>query len=291
LSEDVASPLRLSVVVPTCNRSPSLARCLAALANQTLPATDFQVIVVDDSGDPGEGDLLSEDAGIPDLQVVRHRENSGAAAARNSGAHTARAPFLAFVDDDCVPDPKWASELSTRLEKSRNAAFAGAVCVAEPQPPADRVTQLLSDPVQASDGTIVRAQSANLAVPADGFRAVGGFDESYFGAGYEDYDFCRRWRESGRRILAAPRAVVLHQRDTTLREFCRQHYRYGLGAALFYHQGTEGPHPPLRSTLRRMLQTIGAGRTVVEQIGYTGLVGLSQMAALAGYAARRISKP
>jgi GT2 family glycosyltransferase len=291
LPEGSAPSVRLSVIVPTCNRSPSLARCLAALANQTLPATDFEVIVVDDSGSSGDEPLLPEVTGNLDLKVVRHRENSGAAAARNSGARTASAPFLAFVDDDCVPEPEWTIELMALWLESQSVALAGTVCVVEPQPPADRVTQLLSNPVKASDGTIVRTQSANLAVPADGFEAVGGFDESYVGAGYEDYEFCRRWRKSGRRILAAPKAVVLHQRDTTLREFCRQHYRYGRGAALFYGQAAAEPHPPFKSTLRRMLQTIGAGRTVIEQIGYTGLVGLSQMAALAGFAARRISKP
>lgn len=290
MPDDSSSPPRLSVIVPTCNRSPSLARCLAALAIQTLPATDFEVIVVDDSGNSGPGNVLPEDSGISDLQVVRHHKNSGAAAARNSGARTARAPFLAFVDDDCLPDSSWATEMVALLRDSKRAAFAGTVRVAEPQLLADRVTQLLSDPMNADDGTLVRAQSANLAVPADGFEAVGGFDESYSGAGYEDYDFCRRWRESGRRILAAPRAIVLHQRDTNLREFCQQHYRYGRGAAQFYGQGAESPRPPLKSSLKRMLQTIGAGRTVVEQIGYTGLVGLSQIAALAGFATARISK-
>ena len=62
--------------------------------------------MVDDSGNPGPRNSLPEDSGIPDLQVVRHHKNSGAAAARNSGARTARAPFLAFVDDDCVPDSR-----------------------------------------------------------------------------------------------------------------------------------------------------------------------------------------
>ena len=290
MSEGSSSLPRLSVIVPTCNRSTPLARCLAGLDRQSLPSTEFEVIVVDDSGSAEDVEVLPEDTGILHLKLIRHHQNSGAAAARNTGADAARGPFLAFVDDDCVPESEWASRLTDLLPDSDGAALVGAVLVAEPQPSCDRVTQLLSDPMDAGDGTLVRAQTANLAVPADGFAAVGGFDESYRGAGYEDYDFCQRWRASGRLILAAPGAIVLHRRDTTFGMFWRQHFRYGRGAARFYGQGAEGPHPPLKANLRRMVQTIGAGRTIAERVGHIGWIGLSQCAMLAGIAAERISR-
>ena len=288
-SHPVPEP-RLSVIIPTCNRDVALARCLERLAHQTIPATDLEVIVVDDSGRPSQNRDPQDAVRNLDLQLIRHAENSGAAAARNTGAREAHAPFLAFLDDDCLPEPEWAGELSTLISASKGAALAGVVRVSEPQPTQHRVTQLLSNPTSAADGTLLRAQTANLAVPANGFEAVGGFDESYRGAGYEDYDFCLRWRATGRRILAAPRAVVLHQRDTSLLGFWRQHYRYGRGAAHFYGQGADGPRPPLKSSLRRIAQTMGAGRTLGERFEHTGLVGLSQIAMLAGFAAGRISK-
>lgn len=281
---------RLSVIIPTCNRKPALARCLDGLAKQSLPAEDFEVIVVDDSGSPSEIELVPEDTGLLEVRVIRHQQNSGAATARNTGARAARGPFLAFVDDDCVPETDWAFRLADLLPDSDGAMLAGAVRIAVPEPPCDRVTQLLSNPLEAGDGTLVRAQTANLVVPADGFHAIGGFDEGYRGAGYEDYEFCLRWRASGRRILAAPGAVVLHRRDTSLGKFWRQHFHYGRGAARFYGQGTGGPRPPWRASLRRMLQTIADGETVAERAGNLGWVGLSQCAMLAGFAVERISR-
>jgi GT2 family glycosyltransferase len=278
----------LSVIVPTCNRDRSLARCLAALAAQTLSGADFEVIVVDDSGNPETGQTLPENLEVARLQLLRHDRNRGAAAARNTGARAASEPFLVFVDDDCVPESDWAAQLAMLLPTVSGAALVGAVRVADPQPVADRVTQLLSDPMEAADGTLVRAQTANLTLPADGFEALGGFDESYRGAGYEDYDFCQRWRATGRRIVAAPQAVVHHQRNTTLAGFWRQHYRYGLGAAQFYGPGAHAPRPPLKASFRRVLQAVGAGRTLPERLGHLGWVGLSQCAMLVGFATGRI---
>ena len=155
---------------------------------------------------------------------------------------------------------------------------------------ADRVTQLLSDPTLAGDGALDRAQTANLTVRADDFRAVGEFDETYRGAGYEDYEFCHRWRSSGRRLIAVPGAVVLHRRDTTPRRFWRQHLQYGRGAAHFYGRGHVEPQLPWRASLNRFARTIGAGDNLAEQIGHLGWVGLSQVAMLTGFVAARISR-
>ena len=289
MSETSTPEPRLSVIVPTCNRAPALALCLAALADQTLPKADMEVLVVDDSGTRGEGTILPVSPRFPRLRLLRHQANSGAGAARNTGARAASAPYLAFTDDDCLPEPTWAAELLAQFLESPGVALAGTVLVYEPQPSTDRVTQLLSTPMKAEDGTILRAQSANLAVPAEEFETIGGYDEGFTGGGYEDYDICLRWRASGRHILAAPGAVVLHKRDTTLRRYWLQHYRYGRGAAHLYGQGPEGPRPPLKSSLGNMVRTIRAGNTLPERLKYTGLVGLSQIAMLAGFAAKRFA--
>src|SRR5690606_8162709 len=88
----------VSVVVPTCGRPALLARCLEALARQSLPRDSYEVIVVEDRG------------------------RRGPAAARNRGWRRARAPIVAFTDDDCVPERDW---LARGLEAMRGA---DAVC-------------------------------------------------------------------------------------------------------------------------------------------------------------------
>ena len=289
MSDSSESRPRLSVIVPTCNRPSSLARCLAGISGQSFPLADLELIIVDDSGNSEDSISLPENLDLPRCRMIKHSQNRGAAAARNTGAQAAKSTMLAFVDDDCRPEPDWVRALLAAAAAQQGVALAGAVLVAEPQPGTDRVTQLLSAPTSAADGGVARAPSANLAVPADGFAEVGGFDESYHHAGYEDYDFCLRWRQSGRSILAVPDAVIMHDRDTSLRRFWKQHYRNGRGAAHHYGRGPTSPRPPLKSAIGRMLRTVGAGRGPAEQIGHLGLVGLSQIAMVAGFAAGRLS--
>ena len=72
----------------------------------------------------------------------------------------------------------------------------------------------------------------NLAVPAEGFRALGGFDPSFRPAG-EDRDFCARWLEHGNQMAFSPDAIVWHAHGMTLETFRQQHFGYGRGSFLF----------------------------------------------------------
>jgi glycosyltransferase involved in cell wall biosynthesis len=105
-------PADLSVVICSFNGSQGVDRCLHALAEQTrLPS--LEIIVVDD----GSTDDTSDVARAHGVTVIRHITNCGAAAARNSGARVALAPIVAFLDDDCEPEPSWAEHLLAGYEE------------------------------------------------------------------------------------------------------------------------------------------------------------------------------
>ena len=92
------------------------------------------------------------------------------------------------------------------------------------------------------------AVGCNFGVPADGFRALGGFSRRYYQvAGAEDRDFACRWRQQGRRIVFAPDVIVYHAHRLTLASFIRQHFNYGRGAWRLHSDSTQGPqvHFPL----------------------------------------------
>jgi glycosyltransferase involved in cell wall biosynthesis len=89
----------LSVVVPTYNRAPILARCLDALAAQD-PAPDEVVVVDDGSIDDTPAVVESHDW----VKAVR-QENAGRAAAKNAGVDAARGDVVLFLDDDVIATP------------------------------------------------------------------------------------------------------------------------------------------------------------------------------------------
>src|SRR5213592_108161 len=97
---------RISVILPSFNRSEILRRCLAGFASQTLDAGQFEVVVVDDGSLPPVRPVVEDFAGRLKI-TYRYQTNAGLATARNAAILEARAPFLALHDDDDEPVPDY----------------------------------------------------------------------------------------------------------------------------------------------------------------------------------------
>jgi validoxylamine A glucosyltransferase len=97
---------RISVIVPTYNRSALLARTLQTLCGQRVPAGEFVVIVADDGSRDDTAEVARSFAGRLRLRYW-FQEDQGfrAAAARNAGARLASAPVLAFLDSGTLTGP------------------------------------------------------------------------------------------------------------------------------------------------------------------------------------------
>ena len=100
---------RVSVVMATHDRPAGLARQLDALRAQTLSDDAYEIVVVDDGSGPETIELLEREKARsgPSLSVIRHEPAGGPARARNAGWRIARAPLVAFTDDDCRAGPRW----------------------------------------------------------------------------------------------------------------------------------------------------------------------------------------
>jgi GT2 family glycosyltransferase len=99
----------ISVVVPTYRRPERCLRLLRSLGNQSLDPARFEVLVVDNGSHDDTTAVL--DAFAREAPFVLRPQaievNRGPAAARNLGWRLARAPIIAFTDDDCVPESTW----------------------------------------------------------------------------------------------------------------------------------------------------------------------------------------
>src|SRR3954470_14849869 len=100
----------VTVVVPTVGRA-SLDVLLDALANASGPRP-AELIVVDDR--PSGSVLHLDRAGLPPVRLLR-TGGGGPARARNLGWRSARSDWIAFLDDDVVPDPDWFDRLDADL--------------------------------------------------------------------------------------------------------------------------------------------------------------------------------
>lgn len=90
---------RVTVIVPTLEAGPTLGECLRSLATQTL--ADFEVIVVDNSGEERAGRLEEARA----ARVIANPKNAGYGAAVNQGIRASTTPFVVTLNDDAVMRP------------------------------------------------------------------------------------------------------------------------------------------------------------------------------------------
>src|SRR3954463_16665587 len=189
-----------TVVVPTIGR-PSLDVLLDALATGTGPRP-AELILVDDR--PTGAPLAPERPGLPPVRVVR-TGGGGPAAARNRGWRPARTPWIAFLDDDVVPDPDWYEDLAGDLA-ALPADVAGSQGRVRVPLPADR------GPTDGERGTAGLATSswitADLAYRRAALAAVGGFDERFPRAFREDSDLALRIMDTGSRLVRGQRWIT-----------------------------------------------------------------------------------
>jgi len=99
--------LLVSAVVCTHNRATYLRRALASLAAQTLAAERYEIVVVDNASTDATRELVTRElAGVDRLRYV-FEPQLGVSRARNAGWRAARAPLVAYLDDDAIAAPDW----------------------------------------------------------------------------------------------------------------------------------------------------------------------------------------
>ena len=177
-------PMLVSVVVPTYRRVALLERCLRALMAQDLASGCHEIVVVDDGHEDAAQRLverLAAQPGAPALRYLRPAEGRGPAVARNCGWRAARAPLVAFTDDDTVADPQWLRQGLLGM-RAHWMALAGQVRVPTLYEPGRRPTdhELMTLGLEHAEFV-----TANAFVWRAALILVGGFDER----------FQRPWRE------------------------------------------------------------------------------------------------
>lgn len=197
----------ISVVVPVHGQWDLVPGLLAALAVQTLPKDRFEVVIADNGGEGERPSPLSGNARLVPAP------GPGSYAARNAGVAAARAPgeggLLVFTDVDCLPDPGWLAAFAIAAAAAPGELLAGPVRMAAPADPnAFALYDLIRGIPQARYIARGYAATANLAVPAEIFVALGGFDPARRSGG--DAAFCRRAGAAGHPLRLVPRAAVSH---------------------------------------------------------------------------------
>ncbi len=213
------SPL-LSIVVPVHGKWAYTRACLASIQAHR-PAVPFEVLVVDDASPDRTAELVTASPGV---RLISSERNVGFVGACNLGASQARGSYLLLLNNDTEVRRGALDALVGAADSDDRIGLVGAMLVY----PDGRLQE--SGGIIWADGSgwnygrdqdpdaaefqvrreVDYCSGAAILVRREVFERLGGFDQRYAPAYYEDTDLAFAIRAAGYRTIVEPRAVVVH---------------------------------------------------------------------------------
>lgn len=221
----------ISIVICSFNRAKYIGEAMLSLYNQTLEATRYEVIIVDNASTDNTADICREFiASHPETQFTYLLEpRQGASFARNTGAAIAKAPLLCFMDDDAIAEIDFLKNIIQFFKEVPEAGGLGGRIIpryipAEPKWMSHFVSSLVGHFHYSEERTPFRKGKypleSNMIVKTADFHKIGGFNTKLPGVsgtlriGGEGKDFFFRLMELGNVIYYDPTIRVEHVVET-----------------------------------------------------------------------------
>ncbi len=211
---------QVSIIIPVHNKFAYTAACLRSLAEHA-DATPFEVIVVDDLSTDATAARLAQISGI---RSIRNAENLGFVGSCNAGAAIAQGDFVLFLNNDTLVTADWLGALLRCFAEQADAGLVGSRLVY----PDGRLQEAggivfndgsgwnygrFEDPADsrfAFRREVDYCSGAAIMLRRDLFERLGGFDQRYAPAYYEDTDLAFAVRAAGLKVYYEPRSRVIH---------------------------------------------------------------------------------
>lgn len=118
---------KLSIIVCTYNREQYIGKNLNSFVTQTLPFSEFEVIIVNNNSPDNTDEICNEFVkNHPEIQTTYVIEkNQGHTYARNRGIKESKAKFIAFIDDDAFVRPEYCKNIISFFDTNPNVDVIG----------------------------------------------------------------------------------------------------------------------------------------------------------------------
>ncbi len=207
----------VTAVVTTFNRPELVRRAIQSVITQTYDS--LEIIVVEDGSDNCIDPWLN-DEGLDHIRYIRHKENRGLAAARNTALRVANGDYIAFLDDDDEWKPDRIEKQVQQLERltpEERRRLGVIYCGAEVRLP-DRSSALVHPRNQGNLREAIIREGAKTVSSAclfsrEALEKAGGFDENLPSS--IDHDIWMALAAFGyeARVIDEPLVITYHSRD------------------------------------------------------------------------------
>lgn len=197
----------VSIIIPTYKDWSRLSLCLKALEEQSFPAGEFEIIVVNNN----PADTIPANYHIPSNCQIIAEGKVGSYAARNAGIDLSKGTILGFTDSDCIPEKDWISNAVTYLNTNPDVSrIAGNIEIfyksGSPTP-----AELYEKVYAFKQEEIVKlglSVTGNMFSYKLVFDSVGKFNETLLSGG--DYEWSRRAQDGGFKIVFGNNITIKH---------------------------------------------------------------------------------
>ena len=225
----------ISIITPTYNRADELKHLYRSIRKQSIDLEKLEFIISDDGSTDSTKSMVDKWVEMSEISIkFITQKNQGPGAARNHGMMVAEGDLFLFIDSDCEAHPDWINIIYEEYQQNKFDAFGG------PDGAKDdfSVLQKSIDFAMTSFFTTggMRGHSEdmlakffprthNMGIKRSIYDQIGGFGGLRHG---QDIEFSNRIRKSGARIKFLINAIVYHRRRTSLKQFFKQVFNWGV---------------------------------------------------------------
>ena len=211
---------RVSIIIPVYNQFAYTYFCIKSIV-ENAGDVPYEIIVADDCSTDKTKRIADC---ISNIKVCKTDRNVRFLLNCNHAAETAQGEFILFLNNDTFVHPDWLSSLVETMDHDPKAGIVGAKLV------------YANGALQEAGGIVFRDASAwnygngenpdvsdynylkecdytsgaSLMIRTTLWKEIGGFDERFVPAYYEDTDLCFEARRHGYKVIYQPKAVVTH---------------------------------------------------------------------------------
>lgn len=213
--------IKVSIIIPAYNQAVYTYNAINSII-KSMPEYSYEIIVMDDNSTQIEARELNKK--VENIKLVVNKENLGFLKNCNKGATHAKGKHILFLNNDVYVLKNWLDKLVDLIESNNNIGMVGSKLVY----PDGRLQEAggiiwndasgwnygrLDAPTKPEYNYVKEVDyisGASIMIKKDLWQEIGGFDELYSPAYYEDTDLAFKVRKHGQKVLFQPKSVLVH---------------------------------------------------------------------------------
>ncbi len=212
---------KVTLYIPWYNSQRFIGSCLDAVMKQSYPIDE--ILVIDDGSIDGTVKIASR----YNVRIIRHVENKGLAAARNTAFKVARNEFVASLDADCAADIDWLKQLMSCFSDENIVGTGGKLIEKHFISTADR-WRIAHMPQHWGEGFVLNPYflyGSNNVYKKRAVESIGLYKEELKNNN-EDVDISLRFYANKFKLAYNPQAIARHLKQDTVGSLLRRYWHW-----------------------------------------------------------------